>query len=130
MKESDDLASLSNEDFVAAFIDKYRRSLTESLRTYVTPNRYSIDDLLSYLSERMLQVLKRRDENNNPIKNREGYFLLCARLYSADFRRENGWVVKLPKKPSKKWREEEETIRTKPATYLSHIEESAEIVKD
>jgi len=118
MSEFDDL---DNPEFVAEFIKKYRPLICGLGRRYIIPNRYTIEDLIQYISERMLTILRSKltKHEDEQIKNRERYFSGCLRYYFIEYQRMHGFPFSLPKRPRKNAIEDEQYIKSKEFYYLS-----------
>lgn len=111
---------LSNEEFVAAFIKKHRPLIKTVGRKYLIPNRYAIQDIEGYITERLLAILYSRQDSDNKILDREKYFLNCLVFYCIEYQRLNGFVFCLPKRPRKNAIADELDAKSRQFQYINH----------
>jgi|TARA_R110002110_G_scaffold38985_3_gene126535 hypothetical protein len=97
--EPEDWDNMTDRDFVECFILKHRPLIRNVARRYLIPNRYSTEDIESYIAERVNTILNARQGSDNPILSREKYFLNCLTFYCIEYQRLNGFVFGLPKRP-------------------------------
>jgi len=108
--------------FVIEFLDKHGSLIAKVGRKYLIPNRYTIDDIKQYISERIIKILGTRlAENTNPIENPEKYFKSCLDFYCIEFQRMHGYIFDLPKRPRKNCVEDEKAAKAWGFKYLGDI---------
>lgn len=108
--------------FVIDFMDKHGTLISSVGYKYLIPNRYSIDDIKQYISERMMQILTNRlSVAGNQIEDPEKYFKSCLDYYCIEYQRMHGFAFDLPKRPRKNCQEEETEIKAMGFKYLDDI---------
>lgn len=115
--------SINIPDFVLMFMTKYNSLIGRIGSKYLIPNRYNIDDIKQYISERIIHILSNRSENaaDNDIKNPEKYFKSCINFYCIEYQRMHGYIFELPKRPRKNCEEDEKYIRSFGFKYLGDM---------
>lgn len=108
------------EEFVIDFIGKHSKLIAKISRRYSIPNRYDFEDIKQYISERIIQILKGRDESNIILKP-EKYFKSCIRFYCIEYQRMHGYIFDLPKRPRKNCEQDERNIREFGFKYIGDI---------
>ena len=108
-------------EFVETFMQKHKLLIASVGRKYLIPNRYNLDDIKQYISEKITHILRNRSNTGEPIKNPENYFKSCLDYYCIEYQRMNGFVFHLPKRPRKNSVEEEAQIRSYGFKYLDDI---------
>ncbi len=119
----EDFSNKTPQEFVEYFMTKHNSILSRIGRRYLIPNRYTVDDIKQYISERILQILKARNIPNatNKIDNPEKYFKSCLTFYCIEYQRMHGYIFELPKRPMKNYEEDESTARSFGFKYLADI---------
>ena len=117
--ENKETNELTDDEFVAYFAKKYGALMKSVARRYLIPNRYTVDDIVQYVLERIVTILRSRQETDNKILNRENYFLNCLTFYCIEYQRMHGFIFCLPKRPRTNAREDELTAKSKDFTYLN-----------
>lgn len=110
-------------EFVLEFMTKYNSLINKIGSRYLIPNRYNIDDIKQYISERIMHILSNRTENSadNDIKNPDKYFKSCINFYCIEYQRMHGYIFELPKRPRKHCEEDEKYIRSFGFKYLDDM---------
>ena len=116
-----DFARMTAEEFVDHFISNNKARLNKTIRKYLIPNRYDIDDVKQYISIKILDILKKREHSQNPIENPTKYFSSCIDFYCIEYQREHGFVFGLPRRPRKHCLVDEEEARSKGFKYIDDI---------
>jgi hypothetical protein len=112
---------LSDEEFIKYFTKKYKALMKSIARRYLIPNRYTVDDILQYIAERITTILYNRQSGDNKILDREKYFLNCLVFYCVEYQRMNGFIFCLPKRPRNNAREDELAAKSKDFSYINDI---------
>lgn len=117
---------MSNQDivneFVIEFMKKYNSLINSIGRKYLIPNRYNIDDIKQYISERIVQIMSNRlEDKENQIEKPEKYFKSCLDFYCIEYQRMHGFIFELPKRPRKNCEEDEKYIRSFGFKYLDDV---------
>jgi RNA polymerase sigma factor (sigma-70 family) len=108
--------------FVCDFMKKYNSLIGSLGKKYLIPNRYNIDDIKQYISERIIQILTTRLSNTeNQIENPEKYFKSCLDFYCIEYQRMHGFTFELPKRPRKNCEHDESYIRQFGFKYLGDM---------
>jgi hypothetical protein len=116
-----DIQAKVNE-FVVIFMTKYNSLIGSLGRKYLIPNRYTIDDIKQYISERIIQILSNRlASDKNQIEDPEKYFKSCLDFYCIEYQRMHGYIFELPKRPRKNCELDEQHIRSYGFKYLDDI---------
>lgn len=109
-------------EFVVNFMTKYKSLISSVGRRYLIPNRYTIDDIKQYISERIIQILSNRlSVNSNKIEDPEKYFKSCITYYCIEYQRMHGYIFDLPKRPRKNCEKDEKHIRSFGFKYLDDL---------
>jgi len=109
-------------EFAIEFMRKHNSLINAIGRKYLIPNRYNIEDIKQYISERIIQILTNRlTENTNKIENPEKYFKSCLNFYCIEYQRMHGYIFDLPKRPRKNCEKDEEYIRSFGFKYLGDV---------
>jgi RNA polymerase sigma factor (sigma-70 family) len=109
-------------EFVLMFMTKYGSLISSIARRYLIPNRYNVDDIKQYISERIIKILATRlEEGTNLIDNPEKYFKSCLEFYCIEYQRMHGYCFDLPKRPRKNCEEDEKTAKAWGFKYLGDI---------
>jgi len=116
-----DINTIVNE-FVVMFMTKYNSLISSLGRKYLIPNRYTIDDIKQYISERIIQILSNRlSAKENQIEDPEKYFKSCLDFYCIEYQRMHGYIFELPKRPRKNCELDEQHIRSYGFKYLDDM---------
>lgn len=108
--------------FVTEFMKKHNSLINAVGRKFLIPNRYNIDDIKQYISERIIQILSNRlEENTNNINDPEKYFKSCISFYCIEYQRMHGYIFELPKRPRKNCEQDESYIRSFGFKYLGDM---------
>jgi len=108
--------------FVVDFMTKYNSLINSVARKYLIPNRYTIEDIKQYISERIIQILTNRlSSSDNQIEDPEKYFKSCITYYCIEYQRMHGYTFELPKRPRKNCEADEQHIRSYGFKYLDDI---------
>jgi len=108
--------------FVSEFMHKYDKLINKIARKYLIPNRYTIDDIKQYISERIIKILSTRNNDiENKIENPEKYFKSCLDFYCIEYQRMHGFIFDLPKRPRKNCEIDEKTARSFGFKYLDDL---------
>jgi hypothetical protein len=94
-------------EFVVWFMKKNNSAINRYIFKRLIPNRYSTEDVKSYMQERMLDILQKRREKGNPIKEPKIYFRGLIDFWCVEYQRMYGFCYGLPKRPRKPEAEEE-----------------------
>jgi hypothetical protein len=94
-------------DFAVWFIKKNGGVINNYIRRRLIPNRYSPDDIKSYMQERILDVLQKRLAKGNPIEEPKIYFRRLIDFWCVEYQRMYGFVYALPKRPRDQAAEED-----------------------
>lgn len=109
-------------EFVVMFMTKYNSLISSLGRKYLIPNRYTIDDVKQYISERIIQILTNRlSVVENQIEDPEKYFKSCLDFYCIEYQRMHGYIFELPKRPRKNCELDEQHIRSYGFKYLDDM---------
>ena len=109
-------------EFVSTFLTKYNSLINSIGRKYLIPNRYNIDDIKQYISERIIHILSiRLLGKENQIEDPEKYFKSCLDFYCIEYQRMHGYIFELPKRPRKNCELDEQSIRAYGFKYLGDI---------
>ena len=109
-------------DFVVMFMTKYNSIIGSIARKYLIPNRYNVDDIKQYISEKIVQILTNRlSKPENQIENPEKYFKSVLDFYCIEYQRMHGYIFELPKRPRKNCEADEQYIRSFGFKYLGDI---------
>lgn len=111
--------NMTDDDFISYFSKKYIALIKSIARRYVIPNRYTVEDIVQYVNERITAILRGREETDNKILDRENYFLKCITFYCIEYQRMNGFIFCLPKRSRKNAIEDELTAKSKEFVYLN-----------
>lgn len=108
--------------FVVSFMSKHNSLINSVGRKYLIPNRYTIDDIKQYVSERIIQILTNRlSVPDNKIEDPEKYFKSCITYYCIEYQRMHGYTFELPKRPRKNCEVDEQHIRSYGFKYLDDM---------
>jgi RNA polymerase sigma factor (sigma-70 family) len=108
--------------FVVNFMAKHNSLINSVGRKYLIPNRYTIDDIKQYISERVIQILTNRlSTADNKIEDPEKYFKSCITYYCIEYQRMHGYTFELPKRPRKNCELDEQHIRSYGFKYLDDM---------
>jgi RNA polymerase sigma factor (sigma-70 family) len=108
--------------FVVNFMTKHNSLINSVGRKYLIPNRYTIDDIKQYISERVIQILTNRlSTADNKIEDPEKYFKSCITYYCIEYQRMHGYTFELPKRPRKNCELDEQHIRSYGFKYLDDM---------
>lgn len=108
--------------FVSEFMDKYDKLINKIAKKYLIPNRYTVDDIKQYISERIIKILSsRKDSKDNKIDNPEKYFKSCLDFYCIEYQRMHGFIFDLPKRPRKNCEIDEKSARSHGFKYLDDL---------
>lgn len=100
-------------EFVLGFMSKHDSLINCIGRKYLIPNRYTIEDIKQYISERIIHILTNRlQSENNKIEDPNKYFRSCLDFYCIEYQRMHGYIFELPKRPRKNCEKDEEYIRS------------------
>ena len=110
-----------NSQFVEEFLQQHDSYLTRVIKKHLIPNRYSVEDVKQYIAEKMLDILKKREQSDNPILKKTNYFLRCINFYAVEYQREKGYIFALPRRPRKNCEEDEREARSMGFKYLDDI---------
>lgn len=126
------MPDVDRNEFVKYFMRKYDSLLTRVIKKYLIPNRYTVNDLKQYIAERIVQILKSREDKPNKILDPEKYFKSCLDFYCIEYQRMHGYIFDLPKRPRKNCEADERTARDYGFKYLGDItiEESNSLLDD
>lgn len=100
-------------------MSRHRPLIRNIARRYRIPNRYSVEDIESYIAERVNTILTARQGSDKPILSREKYFLNCLTFYCIEYQRLNGFVFGLPKRPRNNAIEDELEAKGRGFQYLN-----------
>lgn len=110
------------QKFVEYFMSKYNLLIIRIGRRYMIPNRYDIEDIKQYISERIMSIyLNRLDNATNLIEDPEKYFRSCIQFYCTEFQRMHGYIFDLPKRPRKNCVEDEKDAKAWGFKYLGDL---------
>lgn len=113
---------LKVDEFVTFFMKKHSSLINSVGRKYLIPNRYNIEDIKQYISERIVKILTTRLlVDNNPIENPEKYFKSCIEFYCIEYQRMHGFIFDLPKRPRKNCEDDEKAAKAWGFKYLGDI---------
>lgn len=98
-KKIEDEAPREHSAFVVWFMVKNKSQIDRHARKRLIPNRYTIDDIKSYMQERMLDILQKREAKGNPIEEPKIYFRKLVDFWCVEFQRMHGFIYSLPKRP-------------------------------
>ncbi len=108
--------------FVSEFMSKYDKLISRIGRKYLIPNRYNIDDIKQYISERIIKILSTRiNDVDNKIDNPEKYFKSCLDFYCIEYQRMHGFIFDLPKRPRKNCEVDEKHARSHGFKYIGDL---------
>jgi RNA polymerase sigma factor (sigma-70 family) len=108
--------------FVSEFMHKYDKLINKIARKYLIPNRYTIDDIKQYISERIIKILSTRNNDiENKIENPEKYFKSCLDFYCIEYQRMHGFIFDLPKRPRKNCEIDEKSARSYGFKYFGDM---------
>ena len=88
-----------HKEFVEWFMKKYNTGISSCIRRRLIPNRYSVSDVKAYITERILDILKKRQAKGKPIEDPKLYFRSLISFYCVEFQRMHGYIYCLPKRP-------------------------------
>lgn len=109
-------------NFVAEFMYKYDKLINRIGKKYLIPNRYTIDDIKQYISERIIKIMTNRlDDVENKIDNPEKYFKSCLDFYCIEYQRMHGFIFDLPKRPRKNCEIDEKAARSYGFKYFGDM---------
>jgi DNA-directed RNA polymerase specialized sigma24 family protein len=109
-------------EFTVEFMKKHNSLINAIARKYLIPNRYQVEDIRQYISERIIQILTNRlSDEKNKIENPEKYFKSCLNFYCIEYQRMHGYIFDLPKRPRKNCEKDEEYIRSFGFKYLGDV---------
>jgi hypothetical protein len=130
-KKKNSLPKEAPEDygaFVVWFLEKNKGRINKYAYRRCIPNRYSIDDVKSYITEMILRTLKRRAAVGRPIEDPKLYFSKLIDYYCVEFQRMHGYIYGLPKRPRAPEAEQEIGKHgfnyLEPTTDIGYIDES------
>lgn len=86
-------------EFVVWFMEKNKGRINKYAYRRCIPNRYTTDDICSYIAETILRTLQRRKRVGNPIEEPKLYFSKLIDYYCVEFQRMHGFIYGLPKRP-------------------------------
>lgn len=108
--------------FVAEFMKKYDKLISKIGKKYLIPNRYTIDDIKQYISERIIKILSNRiADTENKIDDPEKYFKSCLDFYCIEYQRMHGFIFDLPKRPRKNCELDEKSARSLGFKYFGDM---------
>jgi RNA polymerase sigma factor (sigma-70 family) len=108
--------------FVQEFMKKHNSLINSVGRKFLIPNRYNIDDIKQYISERIINILGNRlKDSKDGINDPEKYFKSCISFYCIEYQRMHGYVFELPKRPRKNCEQDESYIRSFGFKYLGDM---------
>jgi len=90
---------MSHSEFIEWFMNHHKAAITRNARRRLIPNRYSVDDIKSYIVDCILSTLERRVKKKNPIKEPKIYFRKLIDYYCIEFQRMHGYIFSMPKRP-------------------------------
>jgi hypothetical protein len=85
--------------FVVWFLEKNKIRINRCAYKRTIPNRYSIEDIKSYIAQTILTTLRRREAVGRAIKEPKLYFSKLIDFYCVEFQRMHGYIYGLPKRP-------------------------------
>jgi hypothetical protein len=95
----DDNAPVDYDEFIVWFLSKNNAIINNYCRRRLIPNRYSVEDMRSYMQERMLDILQKRLAKGNPIEEPKVYFRKLIDFWCIEYQRMHGYCYSLPKRP-------------------------------
>jgi len=96
---SKDPNNMGHGEFVEWFMNHHNAAINKNARKNLIPNRYSIDDIKSYIVDCILSTLKRREDKGQPIREPKIYFRKLINYYCIEFQRMHGYIFCMPKRP-------------------------------
>ena len=94
-----DLNKMKHKDFVVWFLDYNKSVISRYIARRLIPNRYDPSDIISYMAERMLDILKKRKAKGRAIKNPRIYFSKLIDFWCIEYQRMHGYCYGMPKRP-------------------------------
>jgi hypothetical protein len=95
----EELMAMDHKDFVVWFIEYNSAIINKYVTKRLIPNRYSKEDVKSYMSERMLDILAKRAAKGKAIKNPRIYFAKLIDFWCIEYQRMHGYIYGMPKRP-------------------------------
>lgn len=86
-------------EFVEWFMNHHSAAINRNARRRLIPNRYSVDDIKSYIVDCILSTLRRRENKGQPIEEPKIYFRKLIDYYCIEFQRMHGYIFCMPKRP-------------------------------
>jgi hypothetical protein len=93
------IAPIDHKEFVLWFLDKNKGIIRRHINRRLIPNRYTPEDVQSYMIERMLDILKKREAKGKPIEDPKVYFRKLIDFWCIEYQRMYGYIYGLPKRP-------------------------------
>ena len=121
-QKPEDDAPTNHNEFVTWFMTKNRGIITRYIKRHMIPNRYHEDDIRSYMQERILEILKKREQKNKPIEEPKVYFRKLLGYWCIEYQRMHGYCYGLPKRPRKP--EDEQEIAKYGFVYFDTLEDN------
>lgn len=110
------------KEFVDYFMKKYNLLIIRIGKRYLIPNRYEIEDIKQYISERIIHIYSHRlSDDASAIEDPEKYFRSCIQYYCTEFQRMHGYIFNLPKRPRKNCVEDEKDAKSWGFKYLGDL---------
>jgi len=95
----DEEEAMSHDEFLLWFLEKNKGIINRYIHKRMIPNRYAYSDVRAYISERILDILQKREAKGNPIKEPKIYFTKLIDYYCIEFQRMHGYIYGMPKRP-------------------------------
>jgi len=90
---------MPHDDFVLWFLEENKAMINRYAKKRLIPNRYSVSDIRSYITERILDILQKRDAKGRPIEDPRLYFKKLIDFYCIEYQRMHGYIYSMPKRP-------------------------------
>ena len=113
---------MAHEDFVVWFLEENKALINRHAKKRLIPNRYSTSDIRSYITERILDILQKREAKGKPIEDPRLYFKKLIDFYCIEYQRMHGYIYSMPKRP--RCPEAEKEISKYGFVYLENGENS------
>ena len=92
-------APLDYGEFVVWFMTKNKSRINKLAYKRCISNRYTVEDVCSYIQQSILQTLIRRKAVGRPITEPKLYFSKLINFYCVEHQRMHGYIYSLPKRP-------------------------------
>lgn len=103
----EELNKLTPHEFALWFMDYNSAIIARYVQRRLIPNRYEPSDVRAYMTERIIDILEKREAKGKPIANPRTYFGRLIDFWCIEYQRMHGYIFGMPKRPRNAIAEEE-----------------------